>query len=527
MSSESGNSWIQYAVIAGTTTIAIAGIGYVAYNLFQNDDEEDDAKAAAEAAARLQIARGVQMQAMASAPKRQTPAPALPKATVKTVSASKGKKTCAQCDKPCNGLPLRCSGCKQVYYCSQDCQKKAWPAHKNNCKSSSKGGAGGSQDAPATPADPSGTSTPQATPAAGAGGDAGADKSEGGQEPKNFQEALAMYLEQNAASKTDELEALFEKAVMLFVKAEYRAAIKELLRAQEMCGERGNAAMQGETYKWLGHSHNKLAEREQAEQHFTQGAAFAKQHDNVRLEIDCLAGLGCMYRGKNEAPKAVELLSQALALCEKAGDEDSKASTLCNLGAALMQTDTEKALNYLNEAVDIRERAIERLHDAGERNGLATAVMEHANAMVNLASALFVTKRHEQAKMCYERALEVFELVEDVEKVAKVLVNLANMSEMQIKTVAARRDAAAYRAKLLEFLEGHGVRRLDTQCSICLEPMAMKEATTKDEQELIMLACMHCLHNKCWEKWLETHQEGESAACPTCKQPVPLYTSDM
>jgi tetratricopeptide (TPR) repeat protein len=50
---------------------------------------------------------------------------------------------------------------------------------------------------------------------------------------------------------------------------------------------------------------------------------------------------------------------------------------------------------------------IERLHEAGERNGLATAVMEHANAMVNLASALFVTKRHEQAKMCYERALEV------------------------------------------------------------------------------------------------------------------------
>jgi hypothetical protein len=42
-------------------------------------------------------------------------------------------------------------------------------------------------------------------------------------------------------------------------------------------------------------------------------------------------------RGKNEAPKAVELLTQALELCEKSGDEDSKASTLCNLGAALMQ----------------------------------------------------------------------------------------------------------------------------------------------------------------------------------------------
>lgn len=50
---------------------------------------------------------------------------------------------------------------------------------------------------------------------------------------------------------------------------------------------------------------------------------------------------------------------------------------------------------------------IERLHDAGERNGLATAVMEHANALVNLASALLVTKKLENAEACYIRALEV------------------------------------------------------------------------------------------------------------------------
>lgn len=33
----------------------------------------------------------------------------------------------------------------------------------------------------------------------------------------------------------------------------------------------------------------------------------------------------------------MEVLEQALALCEKVGDTDSKASTLCNLGSALMQ----------------------------------------------------------------------------------------------------------------------------------------------------------------------------------------------
>ena len=60
---------------------------------------------------------------------------------------------------------------------------------------------------------------------------------------------------------------------------------------------------------------------------------------------------------------------------------------------------------------------IVRLHEAGERSGLATAIMEHAAALVNLASALYVTRRFADAKGAYESALEVFELVEDVDKV--------------------------------------------------------------------------------------------------------------
>ena len=42
---------------------------------------------------------------------------------------------------------------------------------------------------------------------------------------------------------------------------------------------------------------------------------------------------------------------------------------------------------------------IEKMHDSGERAGLATAVMEHATAMVNLASALFVCKKWVEAKV--------------------------------------------------------------------------------------------------------------------------------
>ncbi len=49
---------------------------------------------------------------------------------------------------------------------------------------------------------------------------------------------------------------------------------------------------------------------------------------------------------------------------------------------------------------------IERLHESGERAGLATAVMEHATAMVNLASAFYVCQKIEEAKVRQRRLHE-------------------------------------------------------------------------------------------------------------------------
>lgn len=50
------------------------------------------------------------------------------------------QKACAHCsdaDAKENGL-RRCGGCKEVWYCSTECQKAAWPAHKAECTDSSK-----------------------------------------------------------------------------------------------------------------------------------------------------------------------------------------------------------------------------------------------------------------------------------------------------------------------------------------------------------------------------------------------------
>ena len=48
----------------------------------------------------------------------------------------------------------------------------------------------------------------------------------------------------------------------------------------------------------------------QAEVCFNEGVTFAKAADLGKLEVDCLAGLGIMYRTQGEPEKAVQMLTQ-------------------------------------------------------------------------------------------------------------------------------------------------------------------------------------------------------------------------
>ncbi|KAF5841729.1 hypothetical protein DUNSADRAFT_11509 [Dunaliella salina] len=151
------------------------------------------------------------------------------------------RKICARCNQPTPpGLPLRCSGCKQVYYCSQDCQRKAWPDHKGSCKAMS------NSAQPSQPAEPQApASLPELATQAAAGKE----------EPKTFQDALAMYLEQNAASRSDKMEATFETAVMQFVKGNYPTAIAQLQTVQ--------SKEPGDSDKAMGHLRESVKIREQ------------------------------------------------------------------------------------------------------------------------------------------------------------------------------------------------------------------------------------------------------------------------
>lgn len=61
----------------------------------------------------------------------------------------------------------------------------------------------------------------------------------------------------------------------------------------------------GDALRWLGHCHQRLGDSGKAAAHFAEGCAAAQSSGNAKLEVDCLNGLGCLYRNENDSERAV------------------------------------------------------------------------------------------------------------------------------------------------------------------------------------------------------------------------------
>lgn len=185
---------------------------------------------------RLQIVRALQMRTIAPTPpgRPHAPSPPKPKAPSGGPAAGGGsggmaannKKLCAECRKPLSGLPLRCSSCKVIYYCSKECQKNAWPAHKDQCKASAAGG--GTEAAGSNPSASSDDLRNTSTEVESSETAAAAAEVGGGTSSGSMQAALEEVLAESAAGNANRLESLFETSVLSFLRGNYRDAITQV-----------------------------------------------------------------------------------------------------------------------------------------------------------------------------------------------------------------------------------------------------------------------------------------------------------
>jgi hypothetical protein len=79
-------------------------------------------------------ARGIAVEAV-----RETQAHARPvlDGDAAAAPAARPARACAACGaaaRPVGGRLLVCGSCKATYFCSADCQRRAWPAHMESCR---------------------------------------------------------------------------------------------------------------------------------------------------------------------------------------------------------------------------------------------------------------------------------------------------------------------------------------------------------------------------------------------------------
>ncbi|KAF6249422.1 hypothetical protein COO60DRAFT_970657 [Scenedesmus sp. NREL 46B-D3] len=439
-------------------------------------------------------------------------------------------------------LLLRCSRCKHAWYCSQACQRSAWPQHKQECKklqnlqngAAARSGTNSCSSSAATSptAQQAGRAEqPDTAAAADAGsnsrrspdrqGAAAATAEQRASDNANMLDVLKNYLQQHSAAQSDPLQQQFEQAVLLYVRQEHRTALAQLQAVQRAAEQQGQLALAGDACRWMGHAYSKLGDAAKAAGSFANGCQLAEKSGNKKLQVDCLSGMGAMHRDNGQLRAAEGFMRQALRCAEALGDDVVRASCLTHLGSVLVASDAGAAIKHLEEAVQLREDQVILLHDEGKRgSSLATAIMEHAGSLVSLAGAYYCSQRYVDAGDAYSKSLAVFEMIDDTDKVVKCLINLANLYELQIQHPAARGTAAEQRQRLYALsVQQQLGRAVPETCSICCEPISPLSPTTDEDQKLLLLGCLHCFHHKCWESWSE-----KQSTCPSCKQPMPLTT---
>lgn len=293
---------------------------HVCFCLWQGADEEEQAAAAAaevkSARARplsITSQRDRQPSGTGNAAFQDSSKPASGLANG-TAAAPDGYIPGHQCDF-CHMAPeklellLRCSRCKQAWYCNQTCQRSAWPQHKQECKrlQSSSGPSSCSSSAATSPtalqssfnrssiggrAEPSDTSAAvdtnsrQASSPDRHGSTAAAAAAEKrAAENANMMDVLKNYLQQHSANQSDPLQQQFEQAVLLYVRQEHRTALAQLQAVQRAAEQQGQLALAGDACKWMGHAYAKLGDASKAAASFANGCQLAEKSGNKKLQV--------------------------------------------------------------------------------------------------------------------------------------------------------------------------------------------------------------------------------------------------
>jgi len=137
-----------------------------------------------------------------------------------------------------------------------------------------------------------------------------------------------------------------------------------------------------------------------------------------------------------------------------------------------------------------------------------------------LSSLGGMVKEMVEIEACNREALALVESLGDVALTVHILTSLVNLCG-EVPATVGRIEAEAFRSRLNQCLVQMG-RSPETNCSICLEPLASRAdgaaedaAGVQKDSCVHVLRCTHQLHFGCLSTWWSKTSSG---ACPLCKE---------
>lgn len=370
---------------------------------------------------------------------------------------------CLACGKTGASL-LRCGRCKLANFCSVECQKKAWPTHKEHCSRASKLPAS-SEQGPAPPA--------QEVSAASACA-------------RDDAESNALRLIQKAQ----------DTGVAHIHAGRYREAKEAFLRMRNIAQEAQLTQKEASSWRLLGVALDKLlAPTTEVEECFQAALKMAHKADDLELTFDTLIAMGSHATRLGSLDDTEHLCTQALVLAKRALTSKQERLAEGNLAACFARK------GRFDESMEHFRRA-EQLY-----SGHSDSAHSLAALYTNYASTLAAMDRESEAVESYLKAIKVSKSIGDGRVQMSCWVNLANIYDGALANPARARECRAELAKLTA-AAGAGDR---STCAICLEDIDPPDP--RDSRPVVVLACYHAYHQDCFERCGRRD-------CPQCRSPA-------
>lgn len=220
----------------------------------------------------------------------------------------------------------------------------------------------------------------------------------------------------------------------------------KLTEALSIFRELGDRPYEGATLYYLGEYHKFFGEDEQALNYFTQSLHITRETGDIRGEIGNLIYLGMIYQ-KTDYLKAAESYQEALQKSRSTPDGFNEAIALLRMGNLFLQAD------MLDRALDNLTQALALFESKGDRNGQSSilgsigeiylslgepdrsldyfnkslslaratgAKGPEASALSHIAEAHGVLRDHQKALEYYELALAIAKDLGDARHVAEI-----------------------------------------------------------------------------------------------------------